>query len=49
MPLNQTTTPSAVIINTDIYTKYNSVVQLSSNNLDNSFIYPTMFDRWRDI
>jgi hypothetical protein len=49
--LHNQTTPPAVIINTDIYTKYNTDIIPSSvpNNLNNSVIYPTMFDRWRDF
>ena len=55
MQHNQTTSQT-VIINTDIYTKYdtitptiNTVAPLPQNNLNKSVVYPTMFDRWRDI
>ena len=55
MQHNQTTSQT-VIINTDIYTKYDTitptiitVAPLPQNNLNKSVIYPTMFDRWRDI
>jgi hypothetical protein len=49
--LHNQTTPLAVIINTDIYTKYDTVTIASSvpNNSNKSVIYPTMFDRWRDF
>ena len=51
MQHNQTTSPT-VIINTDIYTKYDTIITvepLPQNNLDKSVIYPTMFDRWSDF
>ena len=54
MQHNQTTSQT-VIINTDIYTKYetitptiNTVAPLPQNNLNKSVVYPTMFDRWRE-
>jgi len=50
------TTSSSVIINTDIYTKYDTIIipsvtntPPSINNFKKQIIYPTMFDRWRDI
>ena len=55
MQHNQTTSQT-VIINTDIYTKYDTITPtiitvspLPQNNLNKSVVYPTMFDRWRDI
>ena len=57
MQHNQTTSQT-VIINTDIYTKYNTtdIVPANvnttpslTNDLNKSVVYPTMFDRWRDI
>jgi len=57
MQHNQTTSQT-VIINTDIYTKYNTTVIVPANvtttpslpnDLNKSVVYPTMFDRWRDI
>jgi len=54
MQHNQTTSQT-VIINTDIYTKYDTITPTTvtiaysvPNNLNN-VIYPTIFDRWRDI
>ena len=53
--LHNQTTPPAVIINTDVYTKYdtiaptiNTVAPLPQNNSNKSVVYPTMFDRWRE-
>jgi len=54
--LHNQTTPPAVIINTDVYTKYDiikpiniTIIPLHLNNSNKSVVYPTMFDRWRDI
>jgi hypothetical protein len=58
MPCDQTTSSAATInTNTDIYIKYDTVViptivtvaSSLPNDLDKSVVYPTMFDRWRDI
>ena len=55
MQHNQTTSPT-VIINTDIYTKYDTITttnindtKVPPNNLNKSVVYPTMFDRWKDF
>ena len=55
MQHNQTTSQT-VIINTDIYTKYDTITptiinetKVLQNNLNKSVVYPTMFDRWRDF
>jgi hypothetical protein len=55
MQHNQTTSPT-VIVNTDIYTKYDTIMPkiitcapLLPIYLNKSVVYPTMFDRWRDI
>jgi hypothetical protein len=55
--LHNQTTPPAVIINTDVYTKYDIIIKPTiinetkepSNNSNKSVVYPTMFDRWRDF
>jgi hypothetical protein len=55
MTLDQKTSPT-VIINYDIYAKYNvgsvepTTANITPNNqLNNSVVYPSMFDRWTDI
>ena len=55
MTLDQKTSPT-VIINYDIYAKYNvgsvepTTANITPNNqLNNSVVYPSMFDRWMDI